>query len=460
MKRSSIMIFIFSIIAALGLICLVFPRDGVGIGGLHLNFPSISDILGGADDDSLDAGRLSHKKIELDRIALAERAEQERKYLEFIDSDPSSFALPDDDIRFFDRFFEQLENSETKPLRIIHYGDSQIEEDRITSKLRARLQEEFGGRGPGMLPVRKYYTANMGVIPNREMRRFMVFGDRSRRSSDNRYGPYAAFVRMDSMTNVIFSAPKSNDSRAAAFDKATLVVGNIHGSLRVAGADTVYKLSAGNPLELISFDLKDSTKRFSVNLSGYADLYGMLLDGRGGVSVDNVPMRGSSGEIFTNMNSEQLRSFYEKANVKMILLQYGGNGVPYIHTEKAVQTYKESLGRQIAHVRSLAPEAALVLIGPSDMSTSSAGKRMTYPILPSLVDSLRAVATENGAAYWSIYDAMGGSGSMVSWVKSNPALASSDYIHFTTRGAAKMGDMFTDALMVYYEYYKWRKENE
>ena len=49
---------------------------------------------------------------------------------------------------------------------------------------------------------------------------------------------------------------------------------------------------------------------------------------------------------------------------------------------------------------------------------------------------------------------------MSRWVKAKPALAGSDYIHFTPRGADRMGEMFTNALMVYYEYYKWRKKNE
>ena len=35
----------------------------------------------------------------------------------------------------------------------MHYGDSQIECDRITSLLRQRFQEEFGGMGVGLVPA-------------------------------------------------------------------------------------------------------------------------------------------------------------------------------------------------------------------------------------------------------------------------------------------------------------------
>jgi hypothetical protein len=38
-------------------------------------------------------------------------------------------------------------------LRIMHYGDSQLEGDRITAYLRNKLQSQFGGTGPGLVAV-------------------------------------------------------------------------------------------------------------------------------------------------------------------------------------------------------------------------------------------------------------------------------------------------------------------
>ena len=53
-----------------------------------------------------------------------------------------------------------------------------------------------------------------------------------------------------------------------------------------------------------------------------------------------------------------------------------------------------------------------------------------------------------------MYAAMGGLNSMAQWVKQVPPLAGPDYVHFTPRGAEKMGDMLFDTLMLYYDYYK------
>jgi hypothetical protein len=53
------------------------------------------------------------------------------------------------------RFFEQLKSVADKKekISIFHYGDSQIEGDRMTGYFRQRIQNQFGGNGPGMIPT-------------------------------------------------------------------------------------------------------------------------------------------------------------------------------------------------------------------------------------------------------------------------------------------------------------------
>ena len=46
---------------------------------------------------------------------------------------------------------------------------------------------------------------------------------------------------------------------------------------------------------------------------------------------------------------------------------------------------------------------------------------------------------------------MGGENSMIAWV--NHGLAGSDYIHFTTKGAEKIGNILTNSLEYTYQLY-------
>ena len=77
-------------------------------------------------------------------------------------------------------------------------------------------------------------------------------------------------------------------------------------------------------------------------------------------------------------------------------------------------------------------------------------------MLPAIVDSLRCMATRNGAAFWSMYDVMGGQNSMLEWIKNG--LGSKDYIHFSVKGARRMGENLVQAFEIMYETYKMQKQ--
>ena len=57
------------------------------------------------------------------------------------------------------------------------------------------------------------------------------------------------------------------------------------------------------------------------------------------------------------------------------------------------------------------------------------------------------MAQDEGIAYWSIYEAMGGYNSMVVWHEKG--LAGSDYVHFTRAGANIFGKKLYNWLMSY-----------
>ena len=137
-------------------------------------------------------------------------------------------------------------------------------------------------------------------------------------------------------------------------------------------------------------------------------------------------------------------------------MQFGGNSVPYLKSEKSIDTYCQKLGEQIDYIREACPDAVVLFVGPSDMSTKVGGQLATYPMLPTIVEKLRKMANSHGAAYWSIYDAMGGHNSMVTWV--NNGYAGSDYIHFSHKGSNIMGDYLSDAIFRLYELYTLRHQ--
>lgn len=450
------MLFLLSVYALIVGAAFAVPSDGLDIGPVSLSAPSPADLKAIFIKEEKAPEGPSPEELLQQRLAEIHQAEKST-FDKYIKENPARIIFPSDNVTLLDPFFKSLDSARTRPVRILHYGDSQIEEDRISSTLRTGLQARFGGGGPGLLPFgRPYYTQGFSQTSTATLHRALVFGEGTRRSG-GKYGVMGQLARIDTSVFTTVSAVKGNKGPSRRFNRLTLLAGNV-GTLNVKCGARQYKLGPvknDSGVGRIVIPLPDSTNvRF--NTWGSADIYGFQLDDSLGVSLDNIPMRGCSGTVFTNISSAQLKEYIRSDNVRMIILQFGGNSMPYRKTAKSISEYKTSLQKQIRHLKGIAPDAFILFIGPSDMSTSVKGKMQTYPHLPMMVDSLKAAALECGAAYWDMYQAMGGENSMVQWVKARPQLAGSDYVHFTPRGAEAVGNMLLESMMLYYDYYLWR----
>jgi lysophospholipase L1-like esterase len=146
-------------------------------------------------------------------------------------------------------------------------------------------------------------------------------------------------------------------------------------------------------------------------------------------------------------------------NVRMIILEFGGNATSYMANDSLVMSYKNKISRQISYLKRIYPSADILFIGPADMSKKIDGVLQTYPNLESIVKCLKEAALENGAAFWSMYDVMGGKNSMIKWAEHQPAWASKDYVHFTRQGANRIAELFVQTFMIYYDYYHFLKRH-
>lgn len=460
MKAYKTTLFIFSVIAVLAVLCLVFPTDGIKAGTVTLRFPSLADVMsvGGGEEAALpeeSPEELLAKQLENMRM------EEKNQYLTYFRESNIRFNLPNDDLTWFDKLFEAFENCDSSRVRIVHYGDSQIEGDRITGIIREELQDTFGGIGPGIMPmIETVGSINTGQSCDAELRRALAYGPAEARASSSNYGVMAQVAYLDT-TAVVSVWPRTKDVKhCRTFTRVTVLADNIQSKLYVSCKGDRRVIEPTKEMQRITFHFDQPLERVTLSLSGYANIYGILFDGDSGICVDNIPMRGCSGTMFTSINRNQLSDYYQKENVRLILLEYGGNSVPYLTTEKSISKYAASIDRQIRYLQGLAPDARILFIGPSDMSTRIKGAWQTYPMLPAIIDSLRTTANNAGAAYWDMYQVMGGHNSMAQWCEQNPPLAGSDHIHFTMKGGERVADLFCKSLMLYYDYYLWRKPKD
>lgn len=473
MKPVRITIFIVLTFVVLGCLSAIYPQDGITIGTMTLKFPSLTDVLqpaNAATSVNADAllseaeSQLSNMLAAEAKIADDEEAEAMAKFEKFFSQNPARIYFPNNDNTFFDPLFRALDSARIKPVRIIHYGDSQIEIDRISASLRECLQSRFGGYGPGMLPViQTVPTVSVHqTCSNTELPRYLLYGPDAYRTKSYRYGIMAQMTQISGSVTCSFAACGYNDTQehVKKFSKVSVLVGNVTQRLSVTVSSGSYSSTqtvepmAGS--KQLTFNIGNNVARTTVTMNGVAEIYGIMLDGNKGVALDNIPMRGCGGTIFTGINSAQPTQFCKENNVRLVIMQYGGNAMGYIKSKESRTQYIESLGKQIDRIKQWAPNAQILFIGPSDMATSIDGTMQTYPHLPTVVAEIKQMALAHGAAFWDLYGAMGGKNSMVQWVKSNPPLAGSDYVHFTTAGANKVSGLLKQSILIYHSYFQHR----
>lgn len=463
MKTSTILLFILSVFLIMGTIGYALPREGMEVADATLTFPRITDMLS-ADKPVMDSTQAFIHANQMRTFMVTQRLSEELQRRLAVLRHKYAINYPHDSIEWIYPVLAALDNARNRPVRILHYGDSQIEIDRITSDLRQSLMARFGGYGVGLIPaIQTIPTTAIAQECDQPLTRFMAYGRDDMRSDTAYYGVLGQTALVDGSTTFTFRATSMAKECTKKFGQITLLTDLIERPLTItatAGSYSQTKTASRGTTHII-FDLPDSTRQASLHIDGKGLIHAVLVDGKGnGLQYDNAAMRGCSGTIFTGIDPRSMASYFGRYDVPLIILQYGGNVVPYVKTDKQIADYCASLRRQISYLRRLSPQSKILFIGPSDMATNIDGKMQTYPSIPLLDDALRQMCADTDVAYWSLYRAMGGKNSMTSWVNNQPALAGSDHVHFTPAGARHTAQMLLDAIYAAYDYYHQSLEND
>ena len=464
MKARQVLLFILGVFLMLGAAWAVFPAEGVRVGGRNLRFASYKGRVRDAMERKVDVDSVLNA---LDgRFAMHE--DTLAFYRTFFFENPDRIYLPDDDYTFFDTLFCAFEQARDsgRTVRVVHYGDSQIEMDRISANLREALQERFGGSGTGMFPA--LTTTPMASVSHYASGGFgfytMIVDSTSRRAWHNRYGPLAQVTVLygDGTVNLRAQKEKSTPDHVRSFQSVSVLYGRASEDFSAAvQSDTLNPVPvtrADSCVTWVTWTFDRPVERAVLKFTGSAEIYGVATDGAAGVTVDNIPLRGSTGHILTRIDKELMKESFNLDDTRLVILQFGGNFVPAAGSSQAISGYMDDVREQIAYFKEAAPDAKILFIGPSDMAVSTEdGRIVSYRRLPEVVDSLKTVSLANGVAYWDLYRMMGGKNSMAQWVRHYPAYAGPDYVHFTPAGARLVGETLSRSLLTYYDFYDLRK---
>ena len=374
-------------------------------------------------------------------------------------------------------FFRELHRRNGQ-LRIAYYGDSSVEGDLICMTFRDSLQRQFGGRGVGFVPI-------MSIHPGFRRSIHQAASDNWRR---NTVGSKNASQLLRGISGEYFTAkyaPPLPDtiskdslpppisanywatfkgskwfSRTQYFEQARFFYGRPKldsnaislASLSVKADQQRRDYTLRPRAQINSLTILDTaTQRLRLDFQVPADfpLYGLSLESKKGIIVDNFPLRGSDGGSLRSIPVSVLNAFQQELDYDLIIFQFGLNVLnPQL---KDYSWYQDKIEKLIDHYQAAMPGVPILILGVSDRGTKIAGRMQTDPSIPRITAAQRAAAQNKQVAFFSLYEAMGGEGTMVEWVENKqPKLANNDYTHFTLKGARKMSNYLLTFLNQHY----------
>ncbi len=484
MKPIRILLFL-GIIGSLTLgIALIFPINGIQVSkNLTLNFswsfdklktqaPQYADITNIIEENTT-IGNDSLLIDSIQNIASTPKIDTIRANAKSLKSKVQGLEYPAGDNTILYSFYKKLNKASKKRVRVLHYGDSQIEGDRITGYLRNRFQKQFGGSGPGLMPALPGHAESASIIHKASNnwikhsvyfkkdtilphRKFGVLG------SYARYTSYKADTIFIDSTNkkawIEFNRSGLSYASVRKFTECRVFYGHANSQFTVRGFvnDSLTwfeEVDTNQNTKYFKWKFNYPPKYFRIEFESAKspDIYAISLDAPNGVAVDNLPFRGSSGTEFTRLDYAHMKQMNKNMNVGLIILEFGVNIVP--HIVKNYNYYERALTRQLKYLKAIYPNTPILVISVSDMAMRKGNYYVSYPNIGKIKKAQKNAASNTNCVYWDLQQAMGGDNSMPSWVFAQPTLASKDFVHFNRRGGHIIAQMLYNAIINDYHKY-------
>jgi len=337
--------------------------------------------------------------------------------------------------------------------RIGHWSDSTLASDGVSSFARRRLQLSYGDAGHGfVLPIRQipHYT-------HRDIQRWSggrwlnvpLVGGKTR---DRRYGlgGWVSIGRRGAWTTLATAGRRSPVGRAASKLHLYFLRGPDKGDLAVrldGKLHATVQTSLGEPGDgMATVRFPDGPHRLSLRVSSRdrVRLYGAALERDGpGFVYDSFGILGALSRRFRRIDPDHWRRQLAHRDHDLLMIQFGGNSIQ----DGALNytRYREQFRELVRLFRKGSPDASCLVLSPHDHGRRRRARVVdTDPKLLRLLPLQREVALEEGCAWPSVFDAMGGEGSMGRYHRKGKAYG--DLRHLRNRGAEAIADHLVDAL--------------
>ena len=358
-------------------------------------------------------------------------------------------------------------------LTVLQLGDSHTAADFFTGRVRERLQQMFGAGGMDYLVPGR---------PHPGVRSALFDSDASDGWS------YEALQKSDETRRFYLSGFNAVARHAGASLSLKAKGGLAYDSVQVAflkqpGGGRAEVLVDGQPSGDISLDgAADQRATLDVNAAdhgahGFHDIAvrsltdapvtvtGVEVNREGdGVSYVSLGFPGATVQLLQKLAEDNLADDLKRIAPDVIVLAFGTN--EGFNDALDVAAYTAQYEQIVKRLKSLRPQARIVIVGPPDgarvggackpgapgcaMSASADGGLCHLPTPPKLAqvrEAQRRLAMRLEADFWDWSSAMPSPCGAQIWAAADPPLMAHDYVHMTMEGYKQSADRFADFLI-------------
>ncbi|WP_245682321.1 GDSL-type esterase/lipase family protein [Archangium gephyra] len=202
--------------------------------------------------------------------------------------------------------------------------------------------------------------------------------------------------------------------------------------------------------QALPFDIPEGARHLEVVADGRgATVLGVVLQHqRPGIVLDTLGVPSADANLFLRAREDIFRTQLAERSPRLLLFILGGNEAKRLEWGRSkLAEVEEGLRTFVRRSRAAAPGSACLVVGPIDAVRGGNGpkKLAQRPYLDEVISIERQIALSEGCAFFDIFSAMGGSGSLARFV--DAGLVHEDLVHPRGHGLDILGQLITDALL-------------
>lgn len=336
-----------------------------------------------------------------------------------------------------------LREGRSRSVRIAFVGDSFIEGDILVAPFRQALQQRYGGKGVGYVPLTSPVARFRQSIQQR-------FEGAWRQTFASKSNSRTLFTLSETFATATASASTSykltNADRVTLhYVSDTIPVAITYG---INGGERQHVELPASHGALAEYTFPHgAVKQFELATGGGdgTRFYGICFDGMTGISVDNYSLRGSSGTKLTAVSSALTAQLSRFRPYDLIILSYGLNVLSPKDNNDSYEWYYDAMAKSIEHIQQLYPHATILLMSLSDRATLHEGEIHPLNGVARVLRIQHRLAQRYGLLFWNTHEAMASLGGIKGFV--DKGWAAKDYTHISMAGGTQLAKLLTADLI-------------